>query len=56
MEIKRNIFDSPAKMPPAYEPCAVPFTPQDTSARPLPGSRKTDNDVVHARSPRVGEK
>ena len=55
MEIKRNIFESPAKMPPRYEPCAVPFTQEDTSDRPLPGHMKTGNDVVHARSPRVGE-
>ncbi len=55
MEIKRNIFESPAKMPKQYEPCAVPFTQEDTPNQPMVGLQKNDRNVVHARSPRVGE-
>ena len=56
MEIKRNIFESPAKMPQTYEPCAVPFTQEDTPNPPMVGLQKNDRNIVHARSPRVGEK
>ena len=56
MEIKRNIFESSAKMPPRYEPVAVPFCDEDTNFAKVPGLGKTAHDVVHARSPRVGEK
>ena len=55
MEIKRNIFESPAKMPRVYEPVAVKMPEPMVNDMTLPGHRKTDNDVVHARSPRVGE-
>ena len=55
MEIKRNIFDSSAKMPPVYEPVAVKMPEAGRNDRTLPGHEKTANDVVHARSPRVGE-
>lgn len=56
MEIKRNIFDSSAKMPPRYEQVAVPFTHEDTSFAQVPGLVKTEHSVVHARSPRIGDK
>ena len=56
MEIKRNIFDSPAKMPPRYENVAVPFTQEDTPNQPMVGLQKNNRDIVHARSPRIGEK
>ena len=55
MEIKRNIFDSSAKMPASYEPVAVKMPEPYTNDRTLPGHEKTAHDVVHARSPRVGE-
>lgn len=55
MEIKRNIFESPAKMPKQYEPCAVPLTQDDTPNQPMVGLQKNNRDIVHARSPRVGE-
>lgn len=55
MEIKRNIFESPAKMPKQYEPCAVPLTQEDTPNQPMVGLQKNSRDIVHARSPRVGE-
>jgi predicted transcriptional regulator len=55
MEIKRNIFESSAKMPAQYEPVAVPFSDKDTDFAKVPGLGKTAHDVVHARSPRVGE-
>lgn len=58
MDIKRNIFESPAKMPKQYEPCAVPFSMEETNARPLPGMKLHEQDqadVVHVRSPRIGE-
>lgn len=56
MEIKRNIFESSTRMPPEYQCCAVKIPAPNASDRTLPGHEKTDNDVVHARSPRVGEK
>jgi len=56
MEIKRNIFESPAKMPAGYQPVAVEMPEPNVNDRTLPGHTKTDNHVVHARSPRVGEK
>ena len=55
MEIKRNIFESPAKMPPAYEPVAVKTPEPGVNDRTMPGHAKTENHVVHARSPRVGD-
>ena len=55
MDIKRNIFESPAKMPAQYEPVAVPFTQDDTPNQPMVGLQRNDRNVVHARSPRVGE-
>jgi hypothetical protein len=53
MEIKRNIFESSARMPQRYENVA--------SKMPDPGPvdygrESHENHVVHARSPRVGEK
>ena len=55
LEIKRNIFESPAKMPKRYEPCGVPLTQEDTPNQPMVGLQPNDRNVVHARSPRVGE-
>lgn len=55
MEIKRNIFESPAKMPASYEPVAVMMPEPMVNDPTLPGHTKRDNNVVHARSPRVGE-
>jgi hypothetical protein len=56
MEIKRNIFDSSAKMPASYEPVAVKMPTPGVNDPTLPGHEKTDHSVVHARSPRVGDK
>ena len=56
MEIKRNIFQSSGKMPPRYEPVAVKMPEPGTYDRTIPGQERTDNHIVHARSPRVGEK
>ena len=56
MEIKRNIFESSVKMPPRYENVAVPFTQDDTNEPKLAGAVKTDHHILHARSPRVGDK
>lgn len=56
MEIKRNIFESRARMPPQQENVAS-MMPEPTNNDPtLPGHVTTNNHVVHARSPRVGEK
>jgi len=56
MEIKRNIFDSSAKMPPRYENVSVKLPEPGENDRTLPGHTKTEHHVVHARSPRVGDK
>lgn len=56
LDIKRNIFDSSAKMPPRYEPVAVMLTREDSPNRPIVGLQTNDKNIVHARSPRVGEK
>ena len=58
MEIKRNIFDSSARMPQRYEPVATAQVHEDThpSFAKLPGTVKHNHDVVHARSPRIGDK
>ena len=56
MEIKRNIFQSSARMPPRYENVAVEMPQPAVNEPTLPGHTKTDHHVVHARSPRVGEK
>ena len=56
LDIKRNIFDSSAKMPPRYEPVAVMLTQDDSPNRPVVGCQTNDKNIVHARSPRVGEK
>ncbi|MDE2099012.1 MAG: hypothetical protein KGL39_17290 [Patescibacteria group bacterium] len=57
MEIKRNIFQSSVKMPPRYEPCAVKMPEPNMPDRTLPGYENNDySAVVHARSPRVGDK
>ena len=55
LDIKRNIFDSSARMPKKYEPVATPMVQEDTTEVPLAGAKKTDHHVVHARSPRIGE-
>ena len=56
MEIKRNIFESRAKMPPAYEPCAVKMPEPRMPDRTLPGWELNDySKVVHAPIPRIGE-
>lgn len=57
MDIKRNIFESSAKMPASYEPCAVPMPQSTESIRPLPqGYNPYQSDVRHAPSPRIGDK
>ena len=56
MEIKRNIFESPAKMPKQYEPVATAMCQEDTREPKLVGSRQFDHHTLHARSPRIGEK
>ncbi len=57
LEIKRNIFESSARMPKQYEPVATPMVQQDAPmTHPmLPGCEYTENSVKHARSPRIGE-
>ena len=55
LEIKRNNFESSARMPKQYEPVATPMVQEDTREPPLVGQRKFDHNVLHARSPRVGE-
>ena len=56
MEIKRNIFQSSARMPPRYENVAVKMPEPTQNDWTLPGHTKTEHNVQHARSPRVGEK
>lgn len=58
MEIKRNIFDSSARMPRRYEPVATAQVQDDAHASfaKLSGAVKYNHDVVHARSPRIGDK
>jgi hypothetical protein len=56
MEIKRNIFQSSARMPKKYEPVATAMVQEDTDNPQLVGHMKTDHHILHARSPRVGEK
>ncbi len=56
MEIKRNIFQSSARMPKQYEPVATAMVQEDTREPKLVGSRHFDHNVLHARSPRIGEK
>ena len=56
MEIKRNIFDSHVKMPAKYENVAVYMTQEETPNQPMVGLQKNDRNIVHARSPRIGEK
>ena len=56
MEIKRNIFDSSVRMPARYENVAVKMPEPGVNDRTLPGHEHTEHSVVHARSPRVGEK
>jgi hypothetical protein len=55
MEIKRNIFESSAKMPKRYESFAVPMTETDVNTIPWSCAVKPDSSVKHARIPRVGE-
>ena len=56
MDFKRNIFQSSVKMPARYENVADEIPNPNEPDRTLPGHVKTDFHVVHARSPRVGEK
>ena len=56
MEIKRNIFESSARMPKQYEPVATAMVQEDTREPKRVGSRQFDQNVLHARSPRIGEK
>ena len=57
MEIKRNIFDSSARMPASYELVASAMAPGDSGTTVLPRDpRQINSDVRHARSPRIGEK
>ena len=55
MEIKRNIFESSARMPQRYGNVAVEMPEPGSNDPTLPGHTKTDHHVLHARSPRVGE-
>ena len=55
MEIKRNIFESSARMPTTYNAFAVPMTPIDLNS-PLPICyHRVDSSVRHAPIPRIGE-
>ncbi len=56
MEIKRNIFESSARMPPDYTAVSVKLPLPNVQDRTLPGHETTDHNVVHARSPRIGDK
>ena len=61
MEIKRNIFNSSARMPERYEPMAVPMAQVDSGVRtdqntmPFLMGAKPNSSIKHARVPRVGE-
>ena len=55
MDIKRNIFESSAKMPAAYNAFAVPMLASDLNS-PLPTYYPhVDANVRHAPIPRIGE-
>ena len=49
MEIKRNIFESSARMPQRYENVAVEMPEPNVNDPTLPGHAKTNHHVVHAR-------
>lgn len=55
MEIKRNIFDSSAKMPPRYEPVGPPLDQDDVRGQPIVGLQRNDRNIAHAPCPRIGE-
>ncbi|MFA5897708.1 MAG: hypothetical protein WC829_01215 [Hyphomicrobium sp.] len=55
MEIKRNIFESSARMPARYELVGPPTEQADTPNRPMVGLQMNDRDVRHAPIPRIGE-
>ena len=55
MDIKRNIFESSARMPQRYENVAVEMPEPNVNDPTLPGHTNTNHHVVHARCPRVGE-
>ena len=55
MDIKRNIFQSSARMPATYGAFAVPMTASDLNS-PLPTFYpKVESSVRHAPIPRIGE-
>lgn len=54
MQIKRNIFESSAKMPDSYQAVATPMTKQDAGYLSGFGD-KMDSNVQHAPVPRIGE-
>lgn len=56
MHIKRNIFETKAKMTDEHQAGTVPMPNSYDSIRPLPGCyRDRDADVRHAPVPRIGE-
>lgn len=55
MNIKRNIFESSARMPATYTSFAAPMTATDLNTVQLPCFPQTDANVRHAPIPRIGE-
>ena len=55
MEIKRNIFESPARMPRAFEQVSTPLDRRQINPNSLVGLQPNDRDVRHAPIPRIGE-
>ena len=55
MEIKRNIFESSARMPASYAPIAPPMTKTDANPVWSGMPSQPDSSVRHAPIPRIGE-
>ena len=55
MEIKRNIFESSARMPATYNAFAVPMTAADINSALPTFYPRGDSNVRHAPIPRIGE-
>jgi hypothetical protein len=55
MEIKRNIFESSARMPAAYNSFTAPMTPTDLNSSNHSTYEPTTPPVHHAPIPRIGE-
>ena len=55
MEIRRNIFETRAKMSEDYEPAGVPVTMKQTNPNTFVGLQTSDMNVRHAPIPRIGD-